>query len=101
MTNFENISSSTEEMSKFICKVAYGRFDPWVELFSQEFCHTCPTTHVIYSRIEDMNGNVICDFEKDTKSREDDLHPCDYTDGECPHGDDVSWWLSQEYVYLS
>lgn len=24
-----------------------------------------------------------------------DLHECDFTDGKCPHGSDIVWWLQQ------
>ena len=24
-----------------------------------------------------------------------DLHECDFTDGKCPHGEDIVWWLQQ------
>jgi hypothetical protein len=96
MTNFENIRATKDGMSAFIAKVAYGMFDPWAELFARKFCDNCKTTHVTYQRIEDTDGNVLVQFPSGAKSKEDDLHACDYSDGVCPYGDDITWWLNQE-----
>jgi len=80
MTNYEHITSSKEVLSNFITQVAYARYSPWSSEFSKQFCDNCPTTRYRY----------------EGTNEEDDFHECDFSDGVCPNGDDIDWWLSQE-----
>jgi len=97
MTNYEYIVSSPEVLAEFINKVAYCGETIWSKPFYNMFCKICPTVHVKYDVIEDMNGKVIRKFEDGEKGSEDDLKPCEFSDGFCPNGDEIIWWLDQEY----
>lgn len=80
MTNADRINSMTiEEKAEFLSSIAYGRETPWCKPFAEEFCKSCPTT--------------TCTAEG--YSNPMDLHECDFTDGKCPHGSDIVWWLQQ------
>lgn len=80
MTNADRIRAMTdEELAGFLSGIAYIGTNPWSEAFCAANCNNCPTTHVRYQ----------------DSGREDDLHECDFTDGLCPHGDDVRWWIRQ------
>ena len=98
MKRFEYYSSDVEKMAELISQVAYGRYDEWAMDFYKQFCGKCETTHVVYTEIRDCDGNLVRTFEKGERGSEDDLHPCDYVDGVCPHGSDIVWWLNEEYV---
>ena len=80
MTNADRIRAMTdEELSEFLSSIAYGRETPWCEQFAEKFCKSCPTT--------------TCTAEGHHHPM--DLHECDFTDGKCPHGRDIVWWLQQ------
>ena len=72
-------SMSGEELAKFLSGIAYARNTPWCEPFAEKFCKSCPTT--------------TCTIEGCSHPME--LHECDFTDGKCPHGSDIVWWLQQ------
>lgn len=81
MTNADRINAMTiEEKAEFLSSIAYGRETPWSELFAEKFCRTCPETKC---EIPDYLNPLF-------------LHECDFTDGKCPHGTDIVWWLGQE-----
>ena len=80
MTNADRINSMTiEEKADFLSSIAYGRETPWSEPFAEKFCKSCPTTTCT---VEGYHHPM-------------DLHECDFTDGKCPHGEDIVWWLQQ------
>lgn len=79
-TNADRIRAmSDEELAKFLCSLAFARETPWSDPFVEKFCKNCPTVKAI-----------IEGFDKEME-----LSECDFVDGECPHGDDVVWWLQQ------
>ena len=79
-TNAERINAMTiEEKAEFLSSIAYGRETPWCEQFAEKFCKACPVTKV------DITEYLNPLF----------LHECDFTDGKCPHGSDIVWWLKQ------
>ena len=79
-TNADRINAMTiEEKAEFLSSIAYGRETPWSEPFAEKFCKSCPTT--------------TCTVEGYHHPME--LHECDFTDGKCPHGTDIVWWLQQ------
>lgn len=80
MTNADRIRAiSYEELAEFLSSIAYGRETPWSEPFDEKFCKSCPTTTCT---VEGYHHPM-------------DLHECDFTDGKCPHGSDIVWWLQQ------
>lgn len=80
MTNADRIRATTdEELAEFLSSIAYGRETPWSEPFDEKFCKSCPTTTCT---VEGYHHPM-------------DLHECDFTDGKCPHGSDIVWWLQQ------
>lgn len=80
MTNADRINAMTiEEKAEFLSSIAYGRETPWSEPFAEKFCKSCPTTTCT---VEGYHHPM-------------DLHECDFTDGKCPHGDNIVWWLQQ------
>lgn len=80
MTNADRINAMTiEEKAEFLSSIAYGRETPWCEQFAEKFCKSCPTTTCT---VEGYHHPM-------------DLHECDFTDGKCPHGEDIVWWLQQ------
>lgn len=79
VSNADRIRSmSDEELKSFLVRIGYGRETPWCDPFAEKFCRNCPTVH--------------CEYES---GAQDDLHECDFTDGDCPHGSDIVWWLKQ------
>lgn len=79
-TNGDRIRAmSDEELAKFLKSLAFGRETPWADPFARKLCDNCPT--------------IIC-VAKET-GEEMELHECDFEDGECPHGDDILWWLKE------
>ena len=79
-TNADCINAMTiEEKAEFLSSIAYGRETPWCEQFAEKFCKSCPTTTCT---VEGYHHPI-------------DLHECDFTDGKCPHGEDIVWWLQQ------
>lgn len=80
MTNAQKIRAmSDEELAGFISQIAYARHTPWSSLFERAFCDRCPTETL---RLEGYHGPL-------------GLHECDFSDGTCPHGSDVAYWLQQ------
>ena len=80
MTNADRINAMTiEEKAEFLSSISYGRETPWSEPFDEKFCKSCPTTTCT---VEGYHHPM-------------DLHECDFTDGKCPHGSDIVWWLQQ------
>ena len=80
MTNADRINAMTiEEKAEFLSSIAYGRETPWSEPFAEKFCKICPETKC---EIPDYLNPLF-------------LHECDFTDGKCPHGSYIVWWLQQ------
>ena len=80
-TNADRINAMTiEEKAEFLSNIAYGRETPWSYRFIDTFCKECTTVRGTYK-----------------SGVEDDFHECDFTDGKCPHGSDIVWWLQQPY----
>ena len=80
MTNADRIRAmSDEELAKFLDQIAYARETPWSIPFQKKICNNCPTT--------------TCTVEGYDHPME--LNECDFADGECPHGSDITWWLQQ------
>ena len=80
LTNADRINAMTiEEKAEFLSSISYGRVTPWSEPFDEKFCKSCPTTTCT---VEGYHHPM-------------DLHECDFTDGKCPHGSDIVWWLQQ------
>lgn len=83
MTNAGRINAMTiEEKAEFLSSIAYGRETPWSLPFAEKFCKSCPTTTCT---VEGYHHPM-------------DLNECDFTDGKCPHGDNIVWWLQQPAV---
>ena len=79
-TNADRINAmSIEEKADFLSEIAYGRETPWSEPFAEKFCKSCPVTKC---EIPYYLNHLF-------------LHECDFTDGKCPHGSDIVWWLQQ------
>ena len=55
------------------------RVETYGDPFGEAFCKNCPTVEV---RCAPYHGTLK-------------LHECDFTDGICPHGDALEWWLKQ------
>lgn len=80
LTNADRIRAMTdEELAEFLSSIAYGRETPWSEPFAEKFCKSCPTTT----------------FTCEAYHHPMELHECDFSDGKCPHGSDIIWWLQQ------
>ena len=80
VTNADRINAMTiEEKAEFLSSISYGRETPWCEQFAEKFCKSCPTTTCT---VEGYNHPM-------------NLHECDFTDGKCPHGEDIVWWLQR------
>lgn len=78
-TNADRIRAmSDEKLAKYISALAYGRETPWSKPFETKFCKSCPTVKGTLETGEEME---FCE--------------CDFTDGKCPHGDEIEWWLKQ------
>lgn len=67
---------SDQELAAFLSNVYDGRYEPWEQVFKAICCDRCPTVDAT-----------------DEDGRHYNLHECDFTDGVCPHGDSVLWWL--------
>ena len=79
-TNADSIRAMTdEELAELLSSIAYDRETPWSEPFDKKFCKSCPT---ITCTVEGYHHPM-------------DLNECDFTDGKCPHGSDIIWWLQQ------
>ena len=79
MTNAGRINAMTiEEKAEFLSSIAYARETPWSLPFAKKFCNICP------------KPEYTLDDGRKLK-----LHECDFTDGKCPHGSDIVWWLQQ------
>ena len=80
LTNADRIRAiSYEELAEFLSSIAYGRETPWSEPFAEKFCKSCPPTT----------------FTCEAYHHPMELHECDFSDGKCPHGSDIVWWLQQ------
>lgn len=79
-TNADKIRAMTnEELSDFLCGIAYAGAEKWSAPFMREFCDKCPTVEGVVSE----TGQKMKFYE------------CDFKDGKCPHGSDILWWLQQ------
>lgn len=79
-TNGDRIRAMSDEvLAEFLCAIAFARETPWSDLFAREFCDSCSSIKAI---IEETGKEI-------------ELCECDFSDGKCPHGDDVVWWLKQ------
>ena len=80
MTNAQKIRAmSDEELTVFLSRIAYGRKTPWSDQFAKKFCSSCPTT----------------EYKSECYLKPMHLHECDFTDGKCPNGNEIVWWLRQ------
>lgn len=80
ITNGDRIRAmSDEELERLLTEIVYGREEPWSLPFEKACCDTCPT----------VKGTVVETGQKM------EFTECDFTDGKCPHGDAVKWWLNQ------
>jgi hypothetical protein len=79
-TNGDRIREmSDEELSDFLCGIAYAGSEKWSAPFMREFCDKCPTVECVVTETgQKMN-----------------FYECDFKDGKCPHGSDILWWLKQ------
>lgn len=79
-TNAERIRGMTVgQLAEFINSLAFKRETPWSEPFEKTFCKECQRVEVT---VEGTNHKMF-------------LSECDFADGECPHGNDIVWWLKQ------
>ena len=79
MNNYDRIMCMTpEKLAEFLTDAEYR--PPWVDAFGKECCDKCKTESVTV-------------MKEPHKTLE--VNPCDFTDGECPHGNPVAWWLAQ------
>ena len=82
LTNGERIRAMTDDqLADFIESLAFARSTPWSDAFEAAFCRSCPSVRVT---LEDHYFPM-------------DVHECDFSDGTCPHGNDILWWLSQTH----
>ena len=80
MNNADKIRSmSDEELTEFLSRIAYGRKTPWSDQFAKKFCSSCQTT----------------EYKSECYLKPMHLHECDFTDGKCPNGNEIVWWLRQ------
>lgn len=78
-TNADRIRAMSDDaLADFISRIAYGMETPWSKPFLETFCHSCPAPEYALDDGRKMK-----------------LHECDFTDGECPHGGDILWWIEQ------
>lgn len=68
---------SDRELVIFVHRIQSGD-ELWAD-FAKEFCDSCPVTGTAV-----INGQLV------------EFHQCDTFGTDCPHGDDVAWWLQQE-----
>lgn len=81
MTNYEYIQKcDPETLRDIIEKIAYCNMEPWSDQLG-DLCEVCPTV-VITDEV--VQGKQLA------------LKECDFSNGKCPHGDPISWWLGQE-----
>ena len=80
LTNEDHIRSMIgDELALFLSEISYRGKTPSSDPFYEKNCKHCPTTECFMDgRTEPMQ-----------------LHECDFVDGECPHGDEIMWWLQQ------
>lgn len=79
VTNADRINAMTiEEKADFIYSIAYGRETTWSKPFYEKFCKTCPEPEYTFDDGRKMH-----------------LHECDFSDGVCPNGGAIAWWLQQ------
>ena len=79
LSNADRIRAMSDDaLADFISRIAYGRETPWSKPFLETFCHSCPAPEYALDDGRKMK-----------------LHECDFTDGECPHGGDILWWIEQ------
>lgn len=79
-TNADRIRAmSDEELADFLCSVAYAGDTPWSDLVARKFCDNCPT---VEGTVQETGKTMV-------------FYECDFSDGKCPHGSDVVWWLRQ------
>lgn len=80
ITNADRIRAmSDDELANFLLNVAYAGSDPWAIPFARKFCDNCPTVE---------GTDPVTEFTMD-------FHECEFSDGKCPHGTDIVWWLQQ------
>lgn len=80
LSNGERIRRMTdEELAEFLSRIAYAGKEPWSEPFARLFCDQCPEPEYTLG-----DGRKLR------------LHECDFSDGKCPHGNDIIWWLNQQ-----
>lgn len=79
MTNYDRIGGMTpDELRDFLESIEDN--PPWVTAFARAKCDNCQKEAV---QVEGSH-NLI------------EVYPCDYADHECPHRNDIAWWLEQE-----
>lgn len=79
MTNGNYIRSMNDkELANFILLVTCND-TPWGKAFYEYACKNCPT----------ITGTP------EGSNEPNEFHEYDFVDGECPYGDDVTWWLKQ------
>lgn len=79
MNNYDRVMCMTpEKLAEFLKKVECR--PPWDDAFVKACCYKCKTETVTMT---------------DEPKRTLEVHPCDFADGECPHGSDIAWWLTQ------
>ena len=79
MNNYDRVMCMTPEKLAEFLKKAECR-PPWDDAFVKACCYKCKTETVTVTA---------------EPKRTLEVHPCDFTDGECPHGSDIAWWLAQ------
>ena len=79
MNNYDRVMCMTpEKLAEFLKEAEYR--PPWADAFGKECCDKCRT-------------ETVTVMEEPHRTLE--VNPCDFTDGECPHGSDITWWLAQ------
>lgn len=79
-TEAERIRAMSDvELAKFLECLAFSRDPPWSDPFARKFCDNCPTVRCV---VEEFGQEMEC-------------NECELSDGKCPHGDDVLWWLKE------
>ena len=78
-TNADRIRvMNDQELAEFLERISVGGEEPWESAFAAGFCDGCPTVQAT-----------------DDDGRHYSLNECDFTDGVCPHGNSIQWWLGQ------
>ena len=79
-TNSDRIRSMNDkELADFLLKLTCSRDTPWSIPFAKKFCDNCPPIET-----------TVIETGKTMK-----FYECDFTDGKCPHGRDIEWWLGE------